>query len=80
VVLSLATAADVDGRVLNVAGRPVKTLCCGKPFAAGLNSLLWNAMSDAGLAAPNGMCLIEVTARGADGSRSTALVSVRISR
>jgi hypothetical protein len=80
VVLSLTAPAGVDARVLNIAGRPVRTLCQGKAFAAGAGTLLWNARSDTGLSVPGGTYLIEITARAADGSCSRALATVRLSR
>jgi hypothetical protein len=80
VSFSLASAATVEAHVLNLAGRPVRTLCQGKTFDAGTNTLLWNARSDQGLPVPGGSYLIEVTARGADGSQSRALATVRINR
>jgi hypothetical protein len=58
----------------------VRTLCQGKAFAAGAGTLLWNARSDTGLSVPGGTYLIEITARAADGSRSRALATVRLSR
>ncbi|MBM3474608.1 MAG: hypothetical protein FJX75_15195 [Armatimonadetes bacterium] len=80
VSFSLSSAATVEARVLNLAGRPVKVLCQGKAFDAGTNTLLWNAQSETGLAVPSGTYLIEVAVRGADGSQSRALATVRVAR
>ncbi len=80
ITFSLSAAADVQARVLNIAGRPVKTLCHAKDCDAGTNTLLWSAQSDRGLAVPNGTYLVEVTAKAADGVRARALAQVRVRR
>jgi hypothetical protein len=80
VSFTLAAAADVEARVLNMAGRPVRTLCQGRDCAAGANTLLWNATSDAGLRVPSGAYLVEVVARTPDGSQARAVTTVRLSR
>jgi len=80
IVFSLSAPMAVDARILNIAGRPVKTICRARDCEAGANTLLWNATSDTGLAAPNGMYLIEVMAKAGDGARIRALGQVRVSR
>jgi hypothetical protein len=80
IAFTLSSVAQVHARVLNIAGRPIKTLCHANECEAGTNTLLWNAMSDQGLVVPNGMCLVEVTARGADGGQARALAQVRLNR
>jgi len=80
VTFTLSAAAQVEARVLNIAGRPIAALCHARDCAAGTNALLWNARSDSGLPAPNGTYLIEVDAKAADGSRSRALTTVRLQR
>lgn len=80
IVFSLAAAADVDARVLNMAGRTVRSLVIGKASTQGANTLLWNTQSDRGLRVPNGTYLVEVTARSAEGGESKALTAVRINR
>lgn len=77
---SLSADAAVDARVLNLAGRPVGTICRNRPCAAGLTSLVWNAMSDRGLRAPNGAYLIEVGARGAEGQQVRQVTTVQLRR
>ncbi|MBM3476011.1 MAG: hypothetical protein FJX75_22305 [Armatimonadetes bacterium] len=80
VTFTLSTAAQVEARVLNVAGRPVATLCHNRECEAGTNTLRWSARSDSGLPAPTGTYVIEVSAKAADGNRSRALVTVRLQR
>ncbi len=80
ITFSLSCAAQVEARVLNIAGRPVNTLCHAKDCEAGTNTLLWNVQSDQGLPVPNGTYLVEVTAQAADGEQARALQQVRVSR
>jgi hypothetical protein len=78
--LNLSAAAQVHARMLNIAGRPIKTLCRAKPCEAGTNTLLWNAQSDTGLPVPSGTYLVEVSARASDGTRAKGLGQVWIRR
>jgi len=78
VTFSLSAPGSAGVRVLSLAGRPVRTLCRDRACNVGMNMLLWDARSDAGLPVPNGNYLIEVTARDSDGSQSRALTIVRI--
>jgi sugar lactone lactonase YvrE len=80
VTVGLLRSASIGVRALNLAGRPVRTLCRDRACSAGVSTLLWDARSDAGLPAPNGTYLVEVVARGSDGSQSRALVRVRMER
>jgi flagellar hook assembly protein FlgD len=80
IVVALSAPGAVDVRILNIAGRPVRTLCRGRACAAGTNTLLWNARSDAGVAVPSGTYLVEITARGAHGAQTRAIRTVRLSR
>jgi hypothetical protein len=76
----LSSAAEVQARVLNVAGRPIKTLCRGRECKAGTNTLLWNAQAENGLAVPDGVCLVEVCAKADDGTEARAVGQVAVSR
>lgn len=80
IAVSLASAAKVDARVINIAGRPVKTICRAMDCEAGANTLLWNAQSDTGLPVPGGVYLIEVVAKAPDGPQMRGLAQVRIDR
>ncbi len=80
VTFSLSAAATVDARIMNIAGRPVKTICRGMDGDAGTNTLLWNKQADSGLRVPHGVYLVEVTARSQTGGQSRALTTVRIDR
>ncbi len=78
ITFTLSAAAQVHARVLNIAGRPIKTLCHWKDCEAGTNTLLWNAQSDSGLPVPNGTYLVQVCAGADDGRQARALAQVRI--
>lgn len=80
VTFRLRSSAQVSARVLNIAGRPVKTLCQAKECDAGTNALLWDAQSDQGLPVPNGTYLVEVTARAEDGPQVRGLARVGVGR
>jgi len=77
---ALSSSASVSARVLNIAGRPVKTLCSGRDCEAGTNTLLWNATSDQGTAMPNGTYLVEVAATTGEGGQARALARVTVRR
>jgi len=80
IVFSLSAPMAVDARILNIAGRPIKTLCRAQDCEAGSNTLLWNAQSDHGLPVPNGTYLIEVLAKAGDGAQARRLAQVRVKR
>jgi thermitase len=76
VVLQLSGAATLRVDVLNVAGRPIRSLAADRATAAGPQTLVWDGRSDDGLPAPAGLYLIRVTAFGDDGGRSEAVATV----
>jgi hypothetical protein len=80
VTFALSCPAEVSARVLNLAGRPIRALCQSRACDAGTNTLLWDARTDAGLSAPSGAYLLEITARTDDGAQTRALTSTRLTR
>lgn len=66
--------ADLSIRVLNMAGRVVRTLFTGETRTSGIHSESWDGRDDGGRALPAGEYRLELTAVGADGSigRATA--------
>ncbi len=80
ITFGLSAPATVQVRVLNIAGRPIGTVTSGQDCAAGLTTLVWSGLSDAGLQAPNGLYLVEVNARADAGSQSRALTTIRLQR
>jgi hypothetical protein len=75
---SLSSAANVTATVLNVAGRPIRTIVADRPLDAGLQTLLWDRRAGTGLAVPAGLYLIRVTVRDAEGGQTTALATVAL--
>jgi flagellar hook assembly protein FlgD len=73
---ALSSDARVTATVLNVAGRPIKTILADKPLAAGVQTLVWNRTDNAGLAVPHGTYLVRVTARDRAGGEASALGSL----
>jgi len=80
ITFTLSASATVEVRVRNIAGRPVKTVTPGQECAAGLNTLVWSGVSDAGLRVPSGVYLVEVRATSASGEASRALAPLRLAR
>jgi len=80
ITFTVSSAAQVQAHVMNIAGRPVRTLCSARDCEAGTNTLLWNAHSDSGLAVPNGTYVVELAAKSPDGTQTRAVTQVRISR
>jgi len=78
ITFRLSSSAEVQARVLNIAGRPVRALCRAQDCERGANTLLWNAQSDSGLPVPNGTYLVEVTAKAEDGTQARAVTPVTI--
>jgi len=79
IVFSLSAPAGVTARVVNIAGRPVRALA---PLSGeqGLNTLLWDGTNGAGLAAPGGRYLVEVTAKARNGTQARALTPLHLTR
>lgn len=65
--VQLATRAEADVRVCDIAGRSVRRLAHGV-LAAGEHDLVWDGRDDAGRAIPAGMYLVRVAANGASRS------------
>jgi hypothetical protein len=78
ITFSLSADSNVTATVMNVAGRPIKTIVADRPLSAGLQTLVWTGQADTGLAAPAGLYLIKVTLRGAEGAQGSAVTSVRL--
>ena len=73
VTFSLSAPASLNARVLNLAGRPVATLCTDVDCGAGTNTLLWNGRSRSGLTAPRGTYMLELVAAMPDGRRQRVI-------
>jgi hypothetical protein len=80
IVFTLSAAADVSVTALNIAGRPVRSICEAEDCEAGVNRLVWNGQGNNGLPVPNGRYLVRVTARDDRGQLVTALAALRLDR
>ena len=80
ITYTLSADASVTGRVLNLAGRPVRDVIRDRSQSAGLQSLVWDLKSSAGLMVPNGRYLVELTARAADGQQFSSMGSILVAR
>ncbi len=80
IVFTLSAPADVTASVLNVAGRPVRTICEARDCEAGTNSLVWNGLGSNGLPVPNGRYLIRIAAQDHSGQSATALTVLNLRR
>ena len=76
VTFSLSGAARVTATVVNIAGRPIRTIVAEKPVGAGLQTLVWDRKAESGLTVPGGLYLIRVSARSPEGGQSTALATI----
>lgn len=77
--VSLAGAATVAVRVLNVAGREVGVLAA-RDLASGTTSLSWSGRSASGTLVPAGTYLVQVTAREPGGGQTVAVTSLSLRR
>jgi len=80
ITLTLSAPVSADVRVLNLAGRPVRTVCSARDLGAGTTQLLWNGQTDAGLQIPNGTYLVEVVAHSPGGGQARAVATVTVNR
>ncbi len=80
IVFTLSAPAGVTATALNIAGRPVRTICEARDCEAGINSLVWNGLGNNGLAVPNGRYLIRIAARNESGQSATGLTALNLRR
>jgi serine protease len=75
---SLSDDAAVTATVMNVAGRPVRTIARDKSMEAGMNMLLWDRRSETGLAVPAGLYMVRVEAKLDDGQTTSAMATLAV--
>ena len=80
VTFSLSRDSHITATVLNVAGRPVRRLATDQAASAGLNTLVWDGLSDTGLRAPPGMYLVSLSSKAPSGAVSRAVTSLPTGR
>jgi C1A family cysteine protease len=78
VTFNLTGAANVTATVVNIAGRPIRTIVADRPLGAGLQTLVWDRKAESGLTVPAGLHIIRVNAKAADGTQSTALATLSL--
>jgi hypothetical protein len=76
VTFNLTSAADVTATVMNVAGRPIRTIATAKPMEAGLQTLLWDRKGENGLPVPAGLYMIKVTANDPEGEQTSGMATI----
>jgi hypothetical protein len=77
---SLSRPAQVEVTVMNMAGRPVRTLASSGVSAAGAGTVAWNLQTSAGTRAPAGRYLVRVRAEAEDGQVAQVLTTLQVSR
>lgn len=80
IVFSLSAEAEVEAEVVNIAGRPVRTLVAGQACPAGVSRLSWDGRSTSGTRVPSGRYLVCLTARQEDGQQVRRVITVSVGR
>jgi len=81
IAFTLSQDAAVTVEILNVAGRPIRTVATGLPVgAAEAKTLVWDGSSNLGTKAPAGRYLVRVLAQTDDGQQVSAMGSVSLRR
>ena len=80
IVYTLSTDAQVSARMLNIAGRPVRSLVSDAAQSAGQNMLVWNLRSDQNSVVPGGMYLLEMSLATPEGQSCKMVRSVMVGR
>jgi hypothetical protein len=80
VLFTLSSPAEVSVTVLNLAGRPVATVCRGRPLGPGVQRLLWSGTSNQGTPVPSGAYVLTITARNSDGQQASATARLVLTR
>jgi len=80
VVFALSASGAVTAEVMNIAGRPIRTLVTDRAMPAGVNELWWDGRSSTGLSVPGGTYLVRLTARDATGAQCSAITTLQVMR
>ncbi|MBC7289417.1 MAG: hypothetical protein H5T86_15520, partial [Armatimonadetes bacterium] len=80
VTYQLTGSAAVTAQVLNIAGRPIRTLVADKAQTAGQHTIGWNLDNEAGSPVPAGTYLIVLQARTEDGQQVKVVRPLAVSR
>lgn len=76
ITVDLASAATVDVRIVNLAGRQVAALA-PQNLPEGVSTLLWDGKGTSGTTTPPGVYWIEVLARADDGSTASCVAPLQ---
>lgn len=79
-VFTLSGDMAVSAEVLNIAGRPIRTIVTDRQMPTGLNELYWDGRSNQGLLVPNGTYLIRLTSRSEQGAQAQAVTTLQVVR
>ncbi|MBD3293424.1 MAG: hypothetical protein GF393_10905, partial [Armatimonadia bacterium] len=80
ITYTLSADAEVEVRVLNIAGRVIDTVVTGDLQTAGAQRVTWDGVSARGTKAPGGTYLVVVRARAASGQQTQAIGTVALGR
>jgi nitrous oxidase accessory protein NosD len=80
IIFTLSDTTYVSVDIVNIAGRPVRTISSYRGLLAGVNTVLWDGRSEMGTKAPNGTYLVRITAHGPNGTASQGLTTLRLTR
>jgi hypothetical protein len=80
IVFSLSAPAAVTVTVLNIAGRPVATVCRERGTDAGVQRVVWNGEAAQGTRTPSGTYVVRIAVRSSDGVQASGLCTLRMER
>ena len=77
--VNFSADADVTVEIRNIAGRTISRIPCGRA-RAGVNSATWNLRNRSGAVVPAGTYVCTITACSEDGTLTSAVRTMQISR
>jgi len=79
-IFVLSKPANCDIKIMNIAGRTIRTIEIGRTHPAGQNVVVWDGRNTTGSAVPNGRYLVEIQAAAEAGSVARALAAMTLLR
>ncbi|MGQ9732477.1 MAG: S8 family serine peptidase [Candidatus Zipacnadales bacterium] len=80
IVFALSADATVSVQLLNIAGRPVRTLLHQRHLAAGTHTVLWDGRTDTGTLVPAGTYLVHLSAASDSGGWVDGMTALTVRR
>jgi hypothetical protein len=80
IALTLSADASVSVEILNIAGRPVRSLLRDRLASQGVNRLAWDGRAGSGLTVPAGVYVVRATARAEGGAQAVSMSTVSLRR